>query len=237
MYDFTTIRHQAFSLVLLVAGLIIFTGCESSTSPAAAGDDRIDVDTPSGKYIELGAIPTEIIDEAGNAEGVIQEIRPTFAKVESFLGNWQQASSLNEKTQLASDVLAEHTEEGDFFLRSVAAERGLIAVLNSGKAGRHLSSVGMYTETLVENDSHNAELIHDALNELRGTWSTSKISGAAQSTIDRSLLWLERTQGFADDKQAAAATNEKVATSVSGHNRATANVKEGIQRLSSLSNL
>lgn len=227
-------RHRASFLILFLSSLLVLTGCESSTSPSAASDELIEVEPPSSKYMELSAIPTDIIEEAGNAEGVIQMMRPTFDQVETFLGDWKKASSLETKNDLAHEILSNHTDQEDFFLRSVAAERGLIAIMTSGEVDRHLASTKLYTDVLIENGSHNAELIHDALHALKGTWSESKINDAAQSTIDRSLVWLERTQGFADNKHAAAATDEQVASTVAGHDRATTTVKSGVQELSRL---
>jgi hypothetical protein len=184
----------------------------------------------------MPAIPGEMREEAENATEMLRNFAPSFEKVEGLLQSLNQASALNETDQLVRDALASNQAESDLFLRSIAAEQGLIAILESDAKSDYTSSIDLYTTELLANGSHNARLIHDALQQLEGTWSEAKINDAAQLTVDRSVQWLKRTSDFTQAKSAGAQSNERLAISVSGHQSTRENVRTGLGRLSDLMN-
>lgn len=220
-------------LALLIVGLLTLTACQSTPSATETDSDNIEVETSKVTYPSMPAIPSEIQRTTSGSE-MMELMAPTFDEIESFYKTWNDLDSVEERDHLARKMLDQHQEREDFFLRSIVAESALIAILQSDASKAHMSSIDLYTNVLIDNDTFNTVLMNDALRTLKGSWSAAKVNASAQQTMDHALEWLERTDGITEKSGLSANSSLQESMSASGHENARKRVQTGIQALSSM---
>jgi len=181
----------------------------------------------------MPAIPASIQNSTSGSE-MMELMAPSFNDTESFYKTWRDTPSIEERNEYARSMLDAHNQPEDFFLRSIVAEKALIAILQTDTPEKYTSSVDLYTTVLLANDSFNTVVIGDALNVLQGTWSAEKIDRSAQATVDNAIEWLERTNSISEKIARNAETSERAHMSATAHERTRAAVQSGIRTLSAM---